>query len=151
MYAQQNMSSSANPSSLEVLAFSLGQEEYALDIQQVQEIRAYEPVTRIASAPEHVKGLINLRGTIVPIMDLRTQLGIGPATFDGTTAVVVANVQDKTVGFVVDRVNDVMMLSADQLRPVPGLDPELTAHITGLGVLDERTVILVDAAKLIPQ
>jgi purine-binding chemotaxis protein CheW len=133
---------------LEYLAFHLGQEEYALNIQQVQEIRSYEPATHIAAAPDYLKGLINLRGAIVPIVDLRMKLGVGQPTYDGTTAVVITNTRDKTVGFVVDRVNDVMELGAEQLQPLPDMGSEGTAHITGLGVTDDRTLILVDAEKL---
>jgi len=149
MYARS--STNIQPSAMEVLTFSLGREDYALNIQQVQEIRSFEPVTRVAQSPEYVKGLINLRGVIVPIVDLRVKLGIGEATFDGSTAVVITSAQNKTVGFVVDRVNDVQALTADQLKPLPDIDVRSSGHITGLGVTAAGTLILVDAEMLLPQ
>ncbi len=133
----------------EFLTFRLGEEEYAIDILKVQEIRGYDAVTRIAGAPAFVKGVINLRGTIVPIVDLRIKFGLGIAEYTPFTVTIILNVGGRVVGIVVDSVSDVTGLLPDQIRPAPdfasGLD---TACIQGLGTLDERMLIVVDIEKL---
>lgn len=133
----------------EFLTFTLGDEEYAIDILKVQEIRGYDAVTRIAGAPEFVKGVINLRGTIVPIVDLRIKLKMGSIEYTPFTVTIILNVGDRVVGIVVDSVSDVVGMSGEQIRPAPdfasGLD---TAYILGLGTLDERMLIVVDIEKL---
>jgi len=145
----QNQSTySAASANREFLSFSLGREEYAMNILQVQEIRSYETPTHIATAPEYVKGVINLRGAIVPVHDLRLKLGSGEAVYDQTTAVIVTNVGQNTIGFVVDRVSDVLALTEGQMHPLPDMGTSGIEYITGLGVIDERTLTLVDAAKL---
>lgn len=105
----------------EYLSFRVGEEEYALDILRVQEIRSYEPPTRMAGAGEAIKGVVNLRGTIVPVVDLRVVLSVDAPRFDDFTVVVVLNVLHRVVGVVVDSVSDVVALSADQVCPAPGL------------------------------
>jgi purine-binding chemotaxis protein CheW len=133
----------------EFLTFTLGEEEYAIDILKVQEIRGYDAVTRIAGAPAFVKGVINLRGTIVPIVDLRIKFGLGKVDYTPFTVTIILNVGGRVVGIVVDSVSDVTGLLPDQIRPAPdfasGLD---TAYIQGLGTLDERMLIVVDIEKL---
>src|SRR5438132_14260722 len=98
----------------EFLTFTLGREEYCIDILKVQEIRGYDAVTRIANAPDFIKGVINLRGNIVPIVDLRIKFRLGEVEYGGQTAVIVLNVLGRTIGMVVDRVSDVMSLSHDR-------------------------------------
>ena len=105
--------------SQEFLVFSLGDEEYAIDILKVQEIRGYENVTRIANAPDFIKGVANLRGVIVPIVDLRIKFRLERADYDDQTVVIVVNIADRVVGIVVDRVSDVMTLTAEQRKPAP--------------------------------
>lgn len=152
MTSPQSVSAVHTPGTgIEHLAFTLGQEEYALNILQVQEIRSFEPVTAIAGAPAYLKGLLHLRGAIVPVVDLRVKLGIGQPTFDAMTAVIITHLGGKTAGFVVDRVNDVVALGAEHLHPMPDFDAQTTDHISGLAVIDERTLILVDAEKLFEQ
>jgi purine-binding chemotaxis protein CheW len=133
---------------LEILAFALGEEEYGIDIQSVRELRGYDAVTRIASAPPWIKGVVNLRGAIVPIIDLRVKLSLGEPRYDQFTVVVVVNVEDRLVGLVVDGVSDVLTLFAEQIKPAPqvagGGD-----HILGLATQEERMLILVDIAKLV--
>ncbi|NLC21879.1 MAG: chemotaxis protein CheW, partial [Halomonadaceae bacterium] len=97
----------------EFLVFSLGDEEYAVDILKVQEIRGYENVTRIANAPDFIKGVTNLRGVIVPIVDLRIKFHLDKVEYGGLTVVIVVNVEDRVVGIVVDGVSDVMTLTPD--------------------------------------
>jgi purine-binding chemotaxis protein CheW len=132
----------------EYLLFSLGDGEFAMNIQQVQEIRSYEAPTRIAAAPDHVKGVINLRGIIVPVHDLRLKLKSGDAVYNETTSVIVANAGTGLHGFVVDHVSDVLSIDGTQKRPLPELDVGNTDYIVGLGIVDERTLALVDATKL---
>ena len=133
----------------EFLAFRLGREEYGIDILKVQEIRGYESVTRIANAPEYIKGVINLRGTIVPIIDMRIKFNLGEPTYDQFTVVIVLNIGGRVVGMVVDSVSDVTTLTQEQIKPAPAMGTTLDTHyLIGLGTLDERMLILVDIDKL---
>jgi purine-binding chemotaxis protein CheW len=134
----------------EYLTFRLGDEEYGVDILRVQEIRSYDPVTRIANAPGFIKGVINLRGNIVPIVDMRVRLQLGLAAYDATTVVIILNVDTRTVGVVVDGVSDVVALKPEELRPPPELGGALdTRYVTGLGALEDRMLILIDIESLI--
>ena len=133
----------------EFLTFRLGGEEYGIDILKVQEIRGYEAPTTIANAPDFIKGVINLRGTIVPIVDLRIKFRLGEARYDSFTVVIILNVAGRVVGIVVDSVSDVMTLASSQVREAPEFSGSLdTGYITGLGTVDERMLILVDIEKL---
>ena len=134
----------------EFLVFSLGDEEYAIDILKVQEIRGYENVTRIANAPDFIKGVTNLRGVIVPIVDLRIKFHLDNVEYGGQTVVIVVNVADRIVGIVVDGVSDVMTLTPDQLKPAPEFGVTLSSDfLSGLGSLDDRMLVLVDIDKLL--
>ncbi|MBI3712262.1 MAG: chemotaxis protein CheW [Burkholderiales bacterium] len=133
----------------EFLAFTLGNEEYGIDILKVQEIRGYETVTRIANAPEFLKGVINLRGIIVPIVDMRIKFNLGTPTYDQLTVVIILNLGGRVVGMVVDSVSDVMTLLPEQVRPAPEMDTTFNNDfLIGLGTLEERMLILVDIEKL---
>jgi purine-binding chemotaxis protein CheW len=134
---------------LEFLAFTLGQEEYGIDIQKVQELRSYETVTRIANAPEHIKGVVNLRGIIVPIIDMRIKFNLGTPSYDQFTVVIILNIASRVMGMVVDSVSDVITLKPEQIRPAPEMGSVLdTDYLIGLGTLDERMLILVDIDRL---
>ena len=134
----------------EVLAFKLGSEEYGIDILRVQEIRSYDKPTRIANAPDFVKGVINLRGAIVPIIDMRLKLKLAQARYDPFTVVIVLNLEARVVGMVVDAVSDVITLAPEQLRPVPELSAGAAGeHLLAIGAIDDRMLILVDIAKLL--
>ena len=137
----------------EFLTFRLGEEEYGIDILRVQEIRSYEAPTRIANAPSHIKGVVNLRGVIVPIVDLRLMLGCASAEFNHVTVVVVLNVRGRVVGAVVDSVSDVLELGPDTIKPAPAVNASVEAeHITGIGAVKsdqgERMLILLDIEGL---
>ena len=133
----------------EYLTFRLGQEEYGIDILKVQEIRGYEAPTRIAHAPAFIKGVINLRGTIVPIVDMRLRFGCAQADYDSFTVVVILNLRERVVGIVVDSVSDVMELAPEQLRPAPDLESSIDAQcIRGLSSVGERMLILLDIERL---
>lgn len=133
----------------EFLAFTLGREEYGIDILKVQEIRGYEQVTRIANAPDFVKGVVNLRGIIVPIVDMRIKFNLGEPTYDQFTVVIILNIGGRVMGMVVDSVSDVITLKADQVKPAPEMGTAFnTDYLIGLGTLDERMLILIDIDKL---
>jgi purine-binding chemotaxis protein CheW len=115
----------------------------------VQEIRGYEDPTRIANAPPFIKGVINLRGVIVPIVDLRIKFNLGNPTYDQFTVVIILNIGRRVVGAVVDGVSDVIQLGSDNLRPAPEFGSSLdTRYILGLGTIDERMIIVVDIESL---
>ena len=135
--------------SREYLTFTLGDEEYGLDILKVQEIRGYDAVTKIANSPDFIKGVINMRGIIVPIIDLRLKFNLGQVEYNQFTVVIILNIAGRVVGVVVDGVSDVIALGHDQIRPAPEFGALLdTAYIDGLTTLDERMVIMVDIEKL---
>ncbi len=141
---------SQGPASGEYLTFRLGAEEYGIDILKVQEIRSYEPPTRIANAPEFIKGVVNLRGVIVPIVDLRLKLSCPTADYNDFTVVIVLNVRNRVVGAVVDSVSDVLALNRDVIRPAPELSSAAvdTSFITGIGAVSDRMLILMDIEGL---
>lgn len=144
----------------EFLTFRLGEEEYGIDILRVQEIRSYEPPTRIANAPSFIKGVVNLRGVIVPIIDLRIKLACEKVEYNGFTVVVVLNVRGRVVGAVVDSVSDVLELSREHIKPAPEMNSSIDASfITGIGAIKsgqgqgegtdkERMLILMDIEAL---
>lgn len=133
----------------EFLTFRLGDEEYGIEILKVQEIRGYDAITQIANAPEFIKGVVNLRGIIVPIIDMRVKFRLGNAIYDQFTVVIILNVAGRVVGIVVDGVSDVISLGSEQMRPAPGLGSIIdTEYIMGLGTVDERMLILIDIERL---
>ncbi|MDR0933855.1 MAG: chemotaxis protein CheW [Burkholderiaceae bacterium] len=133
----------------EYLAFRLGNEEYGIDILTVQEIRGYEISTQVANAPQFMKGFLNWRDIIVPILDLRIKFNLGEPTYDTLTVVIILEIDERFVGIVVDSVSDVMSLSPDQIRPAPPMGTVLnTDNLIGLGALEDRMLILMDIKKL---
>ncbi|MGK9175496.1 chemotaxis protein CheW [Yokenella regensburgei] len=138
------------PSGQEFLVFTLGDEEYGIDILKVQEIRGYDQVTRIANTPDFIKGVTNLRGVIVPIVDLRVKFSQTEVEYNDNTVVIVLNFGQRVVGIVVDGVSDVLSLASDQIRPAPEFAVTLsTEYLTGLGALGDRMLILVNIEKLL--
>lgn len=145
--SSQSVSASAMQ---EFLTFSLGDENYAIDILTVKEIRGYESVTKIANAPPFIKGVINLRGDIVPIVDLRIKFNVGQVTYDEFTIVIVLHIRNRIVGIVVDGVSDVVGLSKEQLRPPPDFGVAFNSrYLLGLASVNEQMIILVDINELI--
>ena len=133
----------------EFLAFKLGAEEYGIDILRVQEIRSYEEPTRIANAPPFIKGVVNLRGVIVPIVDIRLKFNLEQVSYDNFTVVIVLNIGNRVMGMVVDAVSDVITLTPEQLRPVPEFNSAIASdHLLAIGAIDQRMLILVDIEKL---
>ncbi len=134
---------------LEFLSFTLGDEEYGIDIQKVQELRGYDAVTRIANAPQFIKGVVNLRGIIIPIVDMRIKFNIGEPTYDQFTVVIILNIAERVMGIVVDSVSDVITLSSEQVKPAPELGMTVDKnYLIGIGVVEERILILLDIDKL---
>ena len=138
----------------EYLSLKLGAEEYGIDILRVQEIRSYEAPTRIANSPAYLKGVVNLRGVIVPVVDLRLKFALDSAEYNDFTVVIVLNVAHRVVGVVVDSVSDVIQFPAGAIRPAPEFSSSVDAgFITGIGTVKEgeceRMLILIDIENLI--
>ncbi|MFN3965133.1 chemotaxis protein CheW [Silanimonas lenta] len=140
----------SNAPSHEFLAFKLGHEEYGVDILSVQEIRGYDTVTRVPEAPDYIKGVINLRGVIVPVVDLRLKFRLGEAAYDEFTVMIVLNLKGKVIAAVVDGVSDVVQVEAEQIRPTPEFGGIIdTRFISGIATVGERMLILLDIESLI--
>lgn len=139
----------SSSSAREYLTFRLDQEEYGIDILKVQEIRGYERPTRIANAPSFIKGVVNLRGTIVPIVDMRLKFNCSQAEYNAFTVVIILNLRNRIAGIVVDSVSDVMELPPDSLKAAPEVDSAIDSDaVLGLGSLGDRMLILLDIEKL---
>jgi len=139
---------------LQFLSFTLGEEEYGVDILSVQEIRSWEPVSRIPNVPSYEKGVVNLRGAIVPIIDLRERFNLTHSEYTNLTVVVVLQTtlkgRSRTMGVVVDSVSDVNDIDADSIQSSPDFGIKVsTEFISGLALVDERMLILLDVKKLL--
>ncbi len=149
MCAMEKLNNVTAAGAREYLTFRLDREEYGIDILKVQEIRGYEPPTRIANAPHFIKGVVNLRGTIVPIVDMRLRFNCEQAQYYTFTVVIVLNLRQRIVGIVVDSVSDVMELAPENMRPAPDVDSVIGSEsVIGLGSLGDRMLILLDIEKL---
>lgn len=149
MGAMESISSVIAADTREYLTFKLDQEEYGIDILKVQEIRGYERPTRIANAPSFLKGVVNLRGTIVPIVDMRLKFNCSRAEYNSFTVVIVLNLRNRIVGIVVDSVSDVMELPRESLKAAPDVESVIGSEsVLGLGSLGARMLILLDIEKL---
>ena len=145
----QSLPADADAARREYLTFALGGEEYGVEILKVQEIRGYDTVTRLPDAPDYIKGVINLRGTIVPVVDMRLKFRLEHADYTATTVMIVLNVADRVVGIVVDSVSDVVALAGEQVRPAPEIGASIDSRfLTGIGTIDERMLILLDIERL---
>ena len=148
-HAPHDARTEAPTSIREFLAFKLGNEEYGVDILRVQEIRSFEQPTRMVNAPEHILGVVNLRGVIVPIIDMRIQFGLHNVKYDGFTVVIVLNIGSKVVGMVVDAVSDVITLAPEQLRPAPEISGAIdSSAVLALGTVNDRMLILLDIERV---
>jgi purine-binding chemotaxis protein CheW len=149
MGAMENMEGQVSSGAREYLTFRLDQEEYGIDILKVQEIRGYEPPTRVANAPDFLKGVVNLRGTIVPIVDMRLKFNCAQAEYNAFTVVIILNLRNRIVGIVVDSVSDVMELPPESLKPAPDIESVIeSGAVIGLGSLGDRMLILIDIERL---
>ena len=133
----------------EFLTFTLGTETYGIEILKVQEIRSFEPATKIANTPDFIKGVINLRGNIVPILDLRIRFKLAEVAYNDFTVVIILNLDQRTIGIVVDSVSDVLALNPDQISPVPDLVASIdTKYLLGLATKDAQMLILLNIEQL---
>jgi len=151
MHAVQDEPRKQAPTLQEYLVFALGDQEYGIDILKVQEIRDYDcqSVTRIAGAPEFIKGVTNLRGIIVPFVDMRIKFNMPNVRYDHQTVVIILNLNNRVVGMVVDGVSDVLGLHASQQSAVPQFGSAFAAeYLIGIGTVDTRMLILVDIERL---
>lgn len=138
----------------QLLTFALGAEVYGVDILRLKEIRGWSPVTRLPQSPPGVLGVLNLRGVVVPIIDLRVRFGMPAAEFTAVTVIIVLSLRtgrgDQEFGIVVDKVMDVVDIAPDQVRPTPAAGYAATADvIEGIATVDEQMLILLDAERLI--
>jgi purine-binding chemotaxis protein CheW len=142
--------SAAREATREILVFVLGAEEYGVDILKVQEIRGYDKVTPIPSAPDYLKGVVNLRGIIVPIVDMRVKFRLAEVRYDQFTVVVILRIASRVIGLVVDGVSDVIALTASEVKEAPHLGSVVdSSFIAGLATQDDRMVLLLDIEKLL--
>ena len=134
----------------EVLVFVLGKEEYGVDILKVQEIRSYEKVTTLPSAPGYLKGIMNLRGIIVPVIDLRVKFGLADAAYDAFTVVVILRIAARVIGLVVDGVSDVIQLAPGDVKAAPQLGSVVDGtFLAGLATQNDRMILLLDIEKFL--
>jgi purine-binding chemotaxis protein CheW len=134
---------------IQLVGFRLDNEDYAIAITKIQEIILMKPITRIPQVPDFIEGLINLRGSVIPIINLRKRFGLAPREVDDETRTIVVNIHDKTVGCIVDAVTQVMRINRDQIQPPP-LSVLAVAHqyLSGLARLEDRLLIILDIEKL---
>lgn len=134
---------------LQQLTFTLADEEYGLDILAVREIRAWSRVTRIPQTPAYVLGVLNLRGAIVPIMDLRLRFGLERESYGDNTVTIIVAIAERLFGIVVDAVSDVVDIDPAAIKPVPDMGAVVdTRYLKGLATHEERMVMLLDVEKL---
>jgi purine-binding chemotaxis protein CheW len=132
------------------LTFRLGEEEYGLDILQVQEIKGFSRITPMPNVPRHIKGVLNLRGTVVPVMDLRTRFDLRESTYDKFTVIIIVNVGRKVIGLVVDAVSDVVNIRPEDVEATPDLGASVDiSFLHGMAKAADRLVLLLDIPKLI--
>jgi len=134
---------------IQLVGFRLDNEDYVIAITKIQEIILIKPITRIPQVPDFIEGLINLRGSVIPIVNLRKRFGLLPRELDDETRIIVVNVHDKTVGCIVDAVTQVMRINRDQIQPPPlGVLAVNHQYLAGLAKLDDRLMIILDIEKL---
>jgi purine-binding chemotaxis protein CheW len=147
--ARSDHASNAATGANEFLTFTLGNEEYGIEILKVQEIRGYDAITHIVNAPAFIKGVVNLRGIIVPIIDMRIKFKLEHVEYNEFTVVIILNVSGRVMGIVVDSVSDVITLANEQIKPAPDFSAQInTSYLIGLGTVAERMLILMDIEKL---
>lgn len=141
---------SALSEQLQLVSFHIGDEEFAVDILNIQGINRMVEVTKVPNAPDYVEGIINLRGKVIPIIDLRKRMGLPEKPYDKDTRFIVVEISNKVIGFIVDSVNEVLRINSNITEPPPpvvaGIDSEF---ITAVGKLEDRLLILLDIEKIL--
>ncbi|MFH0869544.1 MAG: chemotaxis protein CheW [archaeon] len=135
----------------QMVIFTIGKEEFGVDISEVREIIRMEPITKIPHTPEYIKGVINLRGGIIVVIDLAMKLSIPHRNEDNNTRIIVIEVNNMTIGMVVDSATEVLRIKESQIQPAPAIITEKVeaGYIQGVGVLGERLLILLDLTKVL--
>jgi purine-binding chemotaxis protein CheW len=150
--ARQTGAGTSRATAGQYLSFVLGEEEYGIEILRVQEIKGYTTVTPIPNTPPHIKGVINLRGAVVPVVDLRTKFAMPAVEYTKFTVIVLVAAAGKTIGLVVDAVSDVLNLTDSSIQPPPELGASVdTRFLQGMGTTGERLVALLDMDQLLGQ
>ncbi|MCS6807566.1 MAG: chemotaxis protein CheW [Bacteroidota bacterium] len=145
---KQREQSSSNEAVLQLVSFTLGKEEFGIDILRVQEINRTSSVTRVPNAPHFIEGVINLRGKVIPIVDLRKRFGMPPSQHDKNTRIIVVEILSKTVGFIVDSVREVLRIPQSVVDPPPPIIAGISSdYIEGVGKMDDRLLILLNLEK----
>lgn len=140
----EEAATAASQDARQFISFQVGEQEYGVDIMAVREIKGWTMVTKLPNTPEFVRGVLNLRGVIVPIFDLRCRFGMGKTDATKLHVVIIVTVQERTIGILVDAVSDILTATADQIRPVPEMDGEQNeGFLDGLVTVEERMVALI--------
>ncbi len=135
---------------LQLVSFQVGEEEFAVDILKVQEINRMVDITRVPKSPHFVEGVINLRGKVIPIIDLRKRLRVTNTEYSRQTRIVVVDIEGKVIGLIVDAVSEVLRLPAETIEPPPHMVSNVDVeYIKGVGKLDDRLIILLDLNTLL--
>jgi purine-binding chemotaxis protein CheW len=136
---------------VELVAFRIGEQEYCVDIMAVREIRGWTPATTLPHSPSFVQGVINLRGTVLPIVDLAARLGLGRAEPTARHVTIVVQIGDQVVGLLVDAVSDILTVAAGEIRPTPDVASEVTRQfVKGVFALDNRMISLIELDEVLP-
>ena len=148
--AGQSLGAKSSSELLQLVSFKIGSEEFGVDILKVQEINRMVEITKVPQAPHYVEGVINLRGKVIPIVDLRTRFGLEGKEYDKDTRIVVVDISGNIMGMVVDSVSEVLRLPADTIEPAPEIAAGVNSeYIKGVAKLDDRLLIFLDLSKVI--
>jgi purine-binding chemotaxis protein CheW len=143
-----NAASSGSGELLQLVSFHVGEEEFGLDILRVQEIIRIQPLTRVPNLPDYIDGVFNLRGKVIPVIGLRRRLGLDKQSADKQTRIVVVDVHNQTLGFIVDSVSEVLRIHSGTVEPTPRLGKAERDYISGVGKLDSRLLLMIDLEQL---
>ncbi len=141
---------SGESSTKQFVGFRFGAEDYAIPITMIQEIIVMKPITRMPGVPEFIEGLINLRGSVIPVVNFRKLLGMQAKDLDDDTRIIIVNFEDRTLGYIVDEVTEVMRISSEDIQPTPAAIASASKrHIAGLAKLEDRILIILDIERLL--
>ncbi len=148
-HALLNLLNSSSQGGNQFVTFNIGEEEYGIPIKSVQEITAFRNLTHLPNTPSFVKGILNLRGSVIPIMDPRTKFGMKEADNLKTSVIIIFKAVDKTIGMIVDRISDVLTIEQKNIEGTPDVSTEInTQFIQGIGKINERFIIILDIEKM---
>jgi purine-binding chemotaxis protein CheW len=151
MNTENGTMTTSNGKLLQLVSFHVGSEEFGLDILRVQEIIRIQPLTRVPNLPSYINGVINLRGSVIPVIGLRDRLGLDTQAADKKTRIIVANVHEQVLGFVVDEVSEVLRIHSDTVETTPRIGEIERDYISGIGKLDSRLLLLLNLEELVTE